>query len=230
LNNQKLGYTGLDILEALESATNYNTLLVDLIVHSANGRNTMLDFGAGLGTFSRLLRKRGSNVICLEPDPYLADGLVRHGFATHQDLTAIRDNSLDFIFSLNVLEHIEDDLAVLTALKRKLKTGGRLLVYVPAFHCLWTSLDNKLKHFRRYRRRQLEQLAQAAGLFVCTSRYVDTLGFLAAFTFKLIARERDLTLQEIRFYDRYVIPPSISLDYLFRRFLGKNVYILCEKK
>ena len=230
MSDPKLSYPGLDILQALENATNYNALLTDLILQSAGGRKTMVDFGAGVGTFSKLLRKRGANVICVEPDPYLAEGLARDGFDTLQGLEAIGDNSLDFIFSLNVLEHIENDEAILTTLSRKLKAGGRLFVYVPAFPCLWTSLDTKLKHCRRYRRRSLQKLAVLARLTVHESRYVDTLGFLAVLLFKVIGNKTgDLTPQSIKFYDRYVIPSSKLLDHLFHRFFGKNVYLLCEK-
>ena len=149
MGEEELRYTGLEILEALTNATNYNSLLTDLILESANGRKTMVDFGAGIGTFSKLLRLRGLDIICLEPDPFLAKSLVGDGFHTFQDLESIRDSTVAFFFSLNVLEHIEDDEATLRALTRKLQRGGRLLIYVPAFRCLWTSLDNKVKHFRR---------------------------------------------------------------------------------
>ena len=49
----RLSYTGLDLLQALDGATNYNALLIDLILRSARGRQPMLDFGAGIGTFPR---------------------------------------------------------------------------------------------------------------------------------------------------------------------------------
>jgi SAM-dependent methyltransferase len=231
LNDPELNYTGLDILQALEHATNYNALLIDLILQSAEGRSPMVDFGAGIGTFAKLLRKRGIAVICLEPDPYLAERLIEDGFDTLQQLEKVCDNSLDFVFSLNVLEHIEDDQVALKALSRKLTMGGKILVYVPAFPCLWTSLDDKVKHFRRYRRRSLEKLVHSARLSVCESRYVDTIGFVAALIFKLIGNKNGaLTPKSIKFYDRYIIPPSKVLDHLFHRLVGKNVYVLCEKR
>jgi len=52
----KLSYTGLDILQALDRATNYNALLLDLVLRSASDRCRMLDFGAGIGTLAKLLR------------------------------------------------------------------------------------------------------------------------------------------------------------------------------
>ena len=52
-------------------------------------------------------------------------------FRTFKDINEIADNSFEFIFAMNVLEHIEDDRAMLCRLGEKLKKGGKLLVYVP---------------------------------------------------------------------------------------------------
>ena len=223
-------YTGFNVLQALDEATNYNTLLVDLILRSARGRRRMLDFGAGIGTFSKLLRKKGIDMVCVEPDIYLSCALAGDGFPTVTDLNQVPDGSFEFIFALNVLEHIQDDRAILCRLGAKLKREGRLLVYVPAFECLWTSLDEKLKHCRRYRRGGLEGLTQSAGLSVRKSSYVDSVGFFAALAFKILGNKRGhLSARAISVYDRYVVPSSKALDPLLGRLFGKNVYIVASK-
>ncbi len=230
MSDPQLSYTGLDLLWALDGAVNYNALLVDLILESAGGRQPMLDFGAGVGTFSKLLRSEGVDVRCLEPDPYLSDCLVRNGFSTFGDLNEVPDNSFEFVFALNVLEHIADDAAALRQLGAKLRETGRLLIYVPAFKLLWTSLDEKVKHHRRYRRKDLERLTRSAGLSVQKSRYVDSLGFFAALTFKIVgSKKADLSARAISLYDRYIVPPSSALDLLFGGLFGKNVYVVASK-
>jgi hypothetical protein len=100
MSNPELSYTGLDVLETLDSATNYNAFLVDLILRSAGGRRRMLDFGAGKGTFSKLLRNSGVDVTCVEPDSYLGDVLAREGFPTFSDLDQVPESSFEFIFAL----------------------------------------------------------------------------------------------------------------------------------
>jgi SAM-dependent methyltransferase len=223
-------YTGADILETLDRATNYNSLLLDLILDSAGDCCRMLDFGAGIGTFAKLLRNRGVAVVCVEHDALLATSLVRDGFVTFNDLNEVPDGSFDFIFTLNVLEHIEEDQISFCRLARKLATDGRLLIYVPAFQCLWTSLDERLKHYRRYRRRELERLARCAGLTVWKTRYADTLGFFAALGFRLFGnRNGYLSAEAVNFYDRYILPLSRSLDFVFGRLFGKNVYLIASK-
>jgi SAM-dependent methyltransferase len=231
MSTPQLTYTGVDVLETLDRATNYNSLLLDLIADSSGDCGRMLDFGAGIGTFAKLLRNRGVDVVCVEPDVLLANGLVRDGFLTFKDLSEVPDGSFDFVFTLNVLEHIEDDQTSFHRLATKLARGGRLLIYVPAFQCLWTSLDERLKHYRRYRRRELERLARCAELTVCKTRYADALGFFAALGFRVFGNKNgDLSAQAVNFYDRYVVPLSRSLDILFGRFLGKNVYLIASKR
>lgn len=230
MSDPNLSYTGLDLLRALDGAVNYNALLVNLILENAAGRQPMLDFGAGVGTFSKLLRNEGIDVKCVEPDPYLSHCLVRDGFSTFGDLNEVPDNSFEFVFALNVLEHIEDDGAALRQLRTKLKETGRLLIYVPAFELLWTGLDVKVKHHRRYRRKNLERLTRSAGLSVEKSCYVDSLGFFATLVFKILgSKKEDLSARSIRLYDRYIVPPSKALDRLFGGLFGKNVYVVASK-
>jgi SAM-dependent methyltransferase len=230
MSNSELIYTGVDVLETLERATNYNSLLLDLILDSSRGCDRMLDFGAGIGTFAKLLRKKGLDVVCVEPDVPLADGLIHDGFLTFKDLNEVPDGSFEFIFALNVVEHIEDDGGSFCRLATKLAKGGRLLIYVPAFECLWTSLDERLKHYRRYRRADLERLARSVGLAVWKTRYADSLGFFAALSFKLFGNKNgELSARVVNFYDRYIVPLSRSLDFLFARLFGKNVYLIASK-
>ena len=226
----QLTYTGADVLETLDRATNYNSLLLDLILDSSRDCSRMLDFGAGIGTFAKLLRNKGVDVVCVEPDALLANGLVRDGFLTFNDLNEVPDGSFDFIFTLNVVEHIEDDQNTLCRLATKLAKDGRLLIYVPAFKCLWTSLDERLKHYRRYRRRELERLASYAGLTVWKTRYADVLGFFAALGFRFFGNKNgDLSARAVNLYDRYIVPLSRSLDFVFGWLFGKNVYLIASK-
>lgn len=230
MRTPQLTYTGVDILETLDRATNYNSLLLDLILDSSGDCKRMLDFGAGIGTFAKLLRNKGVDVVCIEPDALLANGLVRDGFLTFNELDEVPDGSFEFVFTLNVLEHIEDDQATFCGLAGKLAKGGRLLIYVPAFGCLWSSLDKRLEHYRRYHRQRLERLARSAGLTVWKTRYADSLGFFATLGFKVFGNKNGaLSVRAVDFYDRYIVPLSKSLDFVFGRLFGKNVYLIASK-
>jgi hypothetical protein len=60
--------------------------------------------------------------------------------------------------------------------------------------------------------------------------YADSLGFIAALTFRLLRRPAtSLTAKSIARYDKWIFPLSRMLDILFHSFLGKNVFVICKK-
>ena len=189
-----------------------------------------MDFGAGIGTFSKRLRSAGYQVKCIEPDRAQRARLEEQGFDTYANVTSVPDESVSFIFSLNVFEHIEHDTAAIREVRQKIKPGGTLLIYVPAFECLWTSLDEKVHHCRRYTKRSLRRLVEQGGFTIEHIGYADCLGFIAALGFRMLNRSASaLTGTAISFYDRWLFPPSRVLDKLFGRWFGKNVYVLCRR-
>ena len=63
----------------------------------------------------------------------------------------------------DVLEHLDDDVAVLRSLYSALTPGGVLVLTVPAHPWLYDEMDALAHHRRRYRRRELRQKLAAAG-------------------------------------------------------------------
>lgn len=88
--------------------------------------------------------------------------------------------AFDLIGLFDVLEHIEDDEAALSALAGKLSPGGRLLITVPAFPWLWSAHDTRHHHFRRYTKRSLGNVAAKAGLKLRESFYFNSTLFPVA--------------------------------------------------
>ncbi len=85
--------------------------------------------------------------------------------------------SYDLITLLDVLEHIPDDAASLTALHDLTAPGGVLLLTVPAYRWLWSAHDVVNHHQRRYRRSELVRLIRSAGFQVERATYFNTLLF-----------------------------------------------------
>jgi SAM-dependent methyltransferase len=73
------------------------------------------------------------------------------------------DAAFDLTVSLDVIEHLEDDVGALGELRRVTKPGGALLVTVPAYQWLWSGHDEVNHHHRRYSRRTLLAAARSAG-------------------------------------------------------------------
>ncbi|MEM7742385.1 MAG: class I SAM-dependent methyltransferase [Pseudomonadota bacterium] len=72
----------------------------------------------------------------------------------------------DLIALLDVLEHLEDDVASIKALARRLTRTGSILITVPAGPWLWSQHDDTHHHFRRYTQTGLNEVITAAGLEV----------------------------------------------------------------
>jgi SAM-dependent methyltransferase len=96
--------------------------------------------------------------------------------------------SYDCVLLLDVIEHIQDDVAALAAARAKLAPGGRVLVTVPAYQFLWSAHDDLNHHQRRYHRALLRQRMEQAGLVVDRITYFNTVLFPAALLQRVVAK------------------------------------------
>jgi len=220
-------YTGVDNLEVMEAAENYNRYLLDEVRKYATTGKRVLDFGAGGGQFALPMSTAGFDLTAVELDQALHQHLISKGICAVRRLTELPDGAFDYAYTLNVLEHIEDDVGVLRQLHRKLSGVGRILIYVPAWPVLYTSMDRKVGHIRRYTRSTLVDCVSAAGFAVERVGYVDSIGFLATLLFKLLGNDDgNINRSALATYDRFVFPVSRTLDFLVRRWFGKNLLLV----
>ena len=221
-------YHGIDNLEVLTDAVRYSRFLVDSVVRTGRGCSTAVDFGAGTGSLSAMTRARGMQVACVELDPHLRARLQKQGFQVYADIGALADQSQEFIYSLNVLEHIEDDEGTLAVIFSKLKPGGCFFLYVPALQVLFSSMDKKIGHFRRYHKSGLLRITRRAGFVIERAEYADSLGFFVTLLYKAIgSRKGDVSRTTVRIYDRFVFPVSRVLDRMgCSRLFGKNLWLV----
>jgi len=125
-------------------------------------QNVLLDCGAGTGLFAKEM-EAFCKVLVLD-DHEEALRILRTRFKSEQilslagDRVPLPDESLDYVTALDVLEHVADDVAVVSGFHRLLKPGGLAVVTVPASMALWSDWDVALHHFRRYDRQQLRAL------------------------------------------------------------------------
>jgi SAM-dependent methyltransferase len=228
--NSQFQYRGHDILDLLKDARNYNRWLVDQVAAAKRSRAAkIVDLGAGRGTFADLLRIRGLQVSCVEPDPENQIILRENGFEVHSAMEAHDPESCDYIYTLNVLEHVADDAGLAGVVFSRLRRGGRFFIFVPAFPILWSRLDDYVEHQRRYRRVPIVAMLRRAGFIVERARYADSLGFFAALIFGRSA-EAKISPRSIWLYDRLLFPVSKFLDPILGRFFGKNLVVLCRRE
>lgn len=230
MTHAQQAYRGTDNLEAMQAALRYNAYLTELAVSHLPPGGRYLDFGAGIGTFTRAVAAYGRQVTALDTEPTHVDALRHQGFSAITSLDGLPDEAFDGAWSFNVLEHIQDDLSVLMDLRRVIRPGGTLVVYLPALPQLWTAMDDKVGHFRRYTRSSLSTTLRAAGFEQTTCRYADCLGALVTLAYRAIGnRNGDITRASVATYDRFVFPASKVLDQMLRGVVGKNVFAVAER-
>jgi SAM-dependent methyltransferase len=102
------------------------------------------------------------------------------------------DGSFDLVTGLDVVEHLDDDLAGLDEMRRVLRTNGRALMFVPAFMFLWGVQDDISHHRRRYTLKELKQVVTKAGFEVERATYVNLSFFAPIFLGRLFMRASGL--------------------------------------
>ncbi len=223
-------YTGKENLDFLESLPNYINEVEGKILGFLEGKKTVLDFGAGTGTYARRLKAKGINVDCVEIDGEYIARLKDAGLNCFGSLEEAAP-SYDRIYSCDVIEHIEDDITALKQLHAKLAAGGKIFLYVPAFNMLYSSMDKKVGHFRRYTKTDLVNKAKLAGFKITCAGYFDSVGFFGSLFFKYFGPSHgNISSPSIYNYYKWIFPVSRVLDKLGARFLcGKNLLVIAEK-
>lgn len=158
-------------------------VLLAVLRRARLGRGARLfELGCGAGNVLEALRELGEPV-GMEPHPTLiaaarAAGLdVRPGRLPHE--LVVPDGWADAVLLLDVLEHLDDDVAALRTARRAVREGGLLMVTVPAYAWLWSGHDVALEHRRRYTARGLRRVVERAGFRVERVSYFNTLLFPA---------------------------------------------------
>ena len=155
----------------------------------------ILDVGCGTGGMLPALDEFGTVTgLEMEPDAVAwaqqqlggTDIEVRQGSLPE----GIPEGPWDLITAFDVIEHLDDDDAVLQRIHASLRPGGHIMVTVPAYMFLWSPHDDLNQHKRRYTRRQLVERLRAAGFTVERSSYFNTWLFPIVAAVRMVKRGR----------------------------------------
>ncbi|MEO0509725.1 MAG: class I SAM-dependent methyltransferase [Verrucomicrobiota bacterium] len=222
--------------ESLKKAANYRNWIGQRFKASFEGASNVLEVGSGIGQFTQIIQQyaEGAAVTALEPEIQFHDELkisapnAEHLNAYSSELVGHR--SFDAIASVNVLEHIEDDIAELKNWHALLKPGGRVCLLVPAHPEIYASIDNLMGHYRRYTKRSMTDKIESAGLQITELYYFNFLGYwLWLLNFKVFKR-KTIDAKNVAFFDRVLIHFSKIMDLIrLNAFKGQSLICIARK-
>jgi 2-polyprenyl-3-methyl-5-hydroxy-6-metoxy-1,4-benzoquinol methylase len=220
----------LDVAE--DNAPNYLQWIADRCRPYLGKR--VLEVGAGTGSITARYAD-GREVLAIERSPWCIEQM-RQRFADspnvtirHTELEQLEDEGqrFDSIVLLNVLEHIQDDVAALQGLKNLLSPGGRIVLYVPALNAMYGRWDRKVGHWRRYAPWRMRHVLAGAGLRPVELRYMNILTIPGWWIFSHSNFEKS-SAGQLSLWDKVGIPVGRKLESLVRVPIGLNVFCVAE--
>jgi SAM-dependent methyltransferase len=217
-----------------EEARNYRRYERDIIAPHVG--TSMLEIGSGLGDFSAQFLPRLARLVVSDSDPYCLEQLTKRyeGDPSVQVLELILpaeipvSEPVDTVVAMNVLEHIEDDVAALRCLATATKPGGKIVLWVPGYPQLYGDFDRKVGHVRRYTPKTMAAAVTAAGLSIELLRPINMLGGIAWWFAVRRAGVGYPNPRIVRVYDRLVVPTTRFIERLIRPPFGQTVFCVAR--
>lgn len=157
----------------LEASSFWFQVRNEIILHALGSykpdATSFLEIGCGTGYVLSGIAQARPQMSLSGSELYLAAlpyARARLPDATCMQMDARRipfSEEFDALGAFDVLEHIEEDVLVLTELHRACKPGGVLILTVPQHPWLWCFQDEHACHVRRYSRREIESKVTSAG-------------------------------------------------------------------
>ena len=217
--------------------------LLDKILKSLNTlfHNT-LDAGCGVGSNFEVLTKYSKNVYGIDISD---DAIELCSRKNYRKLTKISlldlnlDVKFDLIASLDVLEHVDDDMEAVKNLSSHIRTNGILIVSVPAHRFLWNDNDVFSGHFRRYALNDIRRIANANNLTILKLGYWNQFMFVPSSIYCIVC----LLRKERRLKNNLTLIPNVFNEVLYkilkaenRLFIksglleGVSIFCICQKQ
>jgi SAM-dependent methyltransferase len=224
--------SGSSTLEVMEGAHRYNRWVYERVRDRLGQR--VLEIGCGTGTITSFLVDRQLVVGIDVVDDYLRATTERYRdrpniVIRRHDLTEsiepLRGYRFDSAMSVNVFEHIADDVAAMQAVFALLEPGGTFTILVPCHPALFGAFDHDIGHHRRYTKGELRRKLEASGFVVERIRRSNPVGALGwLINVRLLGMRRlrgaslfDQLVPMFSLLDRVELPVGLSLIAVARK-------------
>jgi hypothetical protein len=197
-----------------------------------NRSEILFDVGAGSGYFASIFvkNKKTGKAFCI--DPFYSQEQLG-GKNDLNFVTAPPNEKADMLLFIDVLEHVEDDVALLKSYISSSSADALFVISVPAFKSLWSNHDVFLEHFRRYGKKDLRNVIKLAGLAEVESSYIFGSIFPLVWLIRKLKRSKTIQsdLKQSSKFMNFLILNFLKIEKVLpvNRLFGTSVFILAKK-
>ena len=233
---------GEDALNVVALADKFNDWMYKTIRPYCEG--SVLEIGSGIGNISQFFANNNHQITLSD----IREGYCENLKEKFGDKENVKDvllmnltdpefenkfssyfESFDSIFSLNVVEHIEDDVLALKNCKKLLKKGGKLVILVPAYQSLYNQFDTELEHYRRYTKKTLNDIFQKANIPLVRSWYFNFMGIFGWWVSGKLQKNKTVPKGQMGLYNK-LVPIFKIIDKIMLNQFGLSVISVGVKK
>lgn len=222
-------------LDELSHVHKYNMLIYENIKPYLGER--ILEIGAGIGNISKLLIKSQPSLLVLTDfDEYYLEILSKKyngdpKIKVHKlDISKesfMHNYQIDTIVSINVLEHIKEDIKALINCNKILCDSGKLILFLPANRFLYGELDKSLGHYRRYSKKEIVMKLREAGFRIDKIKYFNGIGILGWLINSKILKRKKIPTFHLRVFE--LITYVVALERYIRLPFGLSFIVVAHK-
>jgi 2-polyprenyl-3-methyl-5-hydroxy-6-metoxy-1,4-benzoquinol methylase len=209
----------------------------------------LLEVGAGAGRITALVAEAGCHdeLVAVEPSAHFFN-LLRIGAGKSPKTTLMETvaekllpqyrEHFDSVYSVHVMEHIQQDRQFLETQLALTRPGGNVIVMVPALPFLFSELDRNIGHYRRYNKRMVRTLVRGLPVEIRHMAYNNLLGVLGSLyfsKFRKINYQKNAAAKSnfnsvYHFFSEYVVPGIRVFERIVPVPLGLNLTIVLRKR
>lgn len=232
---------GWETLEAIAGAPRFNEWMYQTT--SKHLKGNILEIGSGIGNISDYYLKDNRSLTLSDiRDNYCTylqnkysghtncKGVLKIDLVHPQFDVEYKDylQSFDGLFALNVVEHIKDDVQALKNARKLVKVGGSIVILVPAYQALYNHFDEALEHYRRYNKKKLQAVFEAANVDVVRGHYFNMAGILGWYVSGNILKKKIIPTGQMKLYNS-LVPLFKIADKILLNKIGLSVILVGER-
>ena len=238
IENDESGESTLDVIS---QANKFNVWMYKTIQPYCSGN--VLEIGSGIGNISQYFLQNNYRITLTD----IREGYcvrLKQKFNGNPNLSGVEQLDLldqdldkkyfmhfdkyDTIFALNVIEHIYDDTLALKNCNKFLTRGGKIIILVPSYQCLFSRFDRELGHYRRYTKKTLSEVFISSGYNIIHKQYFNMVGIFGWYFSGKILKKKVIPSGQMSLYNN-LVPLFKIIDKIFFNSMGLSTIIVGEK-